>query len=446
MKDTIKSIISVLIALAGLALLEVGIRILGIEPPSREEWSAQYGVYTVERYFAQAPAHFDKKDGICSTAQIMSGQSDRMSRAMQPQTFACSPAKNRVVLLGGSSVQGYGLDDEHTAASQLSSILPEEWDVVNAGVAGYNSLQIRRMLPEIWTLEPSLLVLYSGHNDFVFYPMIEQALSMSSTQLQLRGWLDNSALWRWMRQQFHPLSQVQIEQPRRPSFDEQARAAFNQRPLPAATNKEQITKMIETQQDVLQNIKTFYRENIQTIVAEAKDRGVQVLLVVPVSRIDSPPVDGIHWNRLETQELQRWNELWMDIQKAPPKWGDSQWSELFALDDSYAPALHLAGNQAWKKEQRADAIRLWSTSNLYMPPSRSIVMPSSFGDWIIETGEQTSVPVLDLRPIWNEAAEQPNLPAGDLFLDSVHFNERASGLFSELIVQFIEKNSEAFGD
>ena len=148
MKNTIKSIISVLIALAGLALLEVGIRILGIEPPSREEWSAQYGVYTVERYFAQAPAHFEKKEGRCSTAEAMAGPSDSTSRAMQPQKFACSPAKNRVVLLGGSSVQGYGLDDEHTAAAQLSSILPEEWDVVNAGVAGYNSLQIRRMLPE----------------------------------------------------------------------------------------------------------------------------------------------------------------------------------------------------------------------------------------------------------------------------------------------------------
>ena len=200
-------------------------------------------------------------------------------------------------------MQGYGVAEEHTTAAQLATILSEEWDVVNAGVAGYNSLQIRRMLSEIWTLDPSLLVLYSGHNDFVFYPMIEQALSLSTTQFRLRSWLDSSALWRWMRQNFHPLAQVQVAQFERPSFDEQARAAFNQHPLPVPNDEEELVRVLEAQQNALQNIRTFYRENVQAIIEEAKTRNVQVLLVVPVSRLDAPPVDGIHWKRLTTIEF-----------------------------------------------------------------------------------------------------------------------------------------------
>ena len=72
-------------------------------------------------------------------------------------------------------------------------------DVINAGVAGYNSLQLRRMLSEIWALEPDVLVLYTGHNDYVFYPVIEQLLNDHPSYHRIRKGGRRFALWRGLK-------------------------------------------------------------------------------------------------------------------------------------------------------------------------------------------------------------------------------------------------------
>jgi len=441
MKNNIKRVLALLFGVFLLLCVEVLLRFSGYAPLSREEWSAAHGVYSIERYFAQAPQHFEEnEEGQCSSAAILSQGSDSTRQGMQPQQFPCTPSGKRIITLGGSSIQGYGLPAGMSLASQLQTQLDGlEWDVINAGVAGYNSLQIRRMMPEIWKLEPSIIILYAGHNDFVFYPMIEDVLATSNAKIQLRSWGDRLALWRFLRERLG-LQQPPSGNVETPSFEEQAKAAFNQLPLPRPKTATELKNTHQEQQTALENIRSFYRENISFILEEATQRDVEVLLIVPVSRLDSPPVDGIHWKTLSDNQLQQWEELWAGLQQDSASWEDPRWQTLLSLDDSYAPATHAAAQQAWFAGQKEVARTLWNQAQEMSPPSRSIRMPASFGDWIVATGTEAEVPVLDLRPIWKEAAEEKDIPAGDLFLDAVHFNERSIMLLSELCRQQLQQH------
>jgi hypothetical protein len=281
-------------------------------------------------------------------------------------------------------------------------------------------------------LQPSILILYTGHNDFVFYPMIENVLATSNTQLFLRKWGDNSALWRILRRGIIPHSVIP-KPVETPSFDRQAKAAFNQLPLSVSESSEMRSVLLAEQELALVNIKAFYQENVTAIVKEAKDRGVNVLLVVPVSRLDSPPVDGVHWKEMSDQDLTDWNVLWSQLQEQKPGWSDPRWQQLLQLDNTYSPATHEAAKQAWIAGEKQQAKHLWRLAQERTPPSRTIRMPEYFGDLIIETADVLDVPVLDLRPIWKAVAKEKDLPAGDLFLDALHFNERSTALLSELI-------------
>lgn len=72
------------------------------------------------------------------------------------------PARPRIVMLGGSSLAGPP-QDGRLAANQLASLLGAE--VVNLGVGGMDSGHLLAELPGVLSLEPDLVVVYSGHND-----------------------------------------------------------------------------------------------------------------------------------------------------------------------------------------------------------------------------------------------------------------------------------------
>ena len=74
----------------------------------------------------------------------------------------------RLVAFGGSSTGGaFQMDDlELFWPTQLEQLLPPEWEVVNQGVGGWNTLHIRLYVEsQLERLRPDLVVLYVGHND-----------------------------------------------------------------------------------------------------------------------------------------------------------------------------------------------------------------------------------------------------------------------------------------
>lgn len=80
---------------------------------------------------------------------------------------AKAPGAIRVVAAGNSCVQGVGVGDTETFCAVLDGLL-DDAEVLNAGVGGYNSNQIRLFVPRVvLPLEPDVVVLYMGWNDLV---------------------------------------------------------------------------------------------------------------------------------------------------------------------------------------------------------------------------------------------------------------------------------------
>lgn len=74
-------------------------------------------------------------------------------------------ARRRVLLVGGSNTQGFPGD---VLQQRLDERAPDPaWEVINLGRAGYGSERVAILVEQAAVLEPDVVVVYSGHNEFV---------------------------------------------------------------------------------------------------------------------------------------------------------------------------------------------------------------------------------------------------------------------------------------
>ncbi|MBW2315248.1 MAG: tetratricopeptide repeat protein [Deltaproteobacteria bacterium] len=95
-------------------------------------------------------------------------------RWFNAQSFAVRKpnATRRIFCLGGSTTYGRPYDDRTSFCGWLRAFLPEAdpdgaYEVVNAGGISYASYRVARVLEEVAGYEPDLVVLYTGHNEFL---------------------------------------------------------------------------------------------------------------------------------------------------------------------------------------------------------------------------------------------------------------------------------------
>lgn len=92
----------------------------------------------------------------------------------RPETFAAKKAPNefRIVCLGGSTVQGrpYAIETSFTTWLELSLTAADptkQWEVINCGGVSYASYRLVPILKEMLRYDPDLIILYTGHNEFL---------------------------------------------------------------------------------------------------------------------------------------------------------------------------------------------------------------------------------------------------------------------------------------
>jgi len=105
----------------------------------------------------------------------------------------------RIILLGGSTTAGYGVNDEETIDAHMRRLLPERFpggcfEVVNLALGGYDSYQAyERMRVDGTRLTPDLVILNSGINDvrnaqfsYLTYPPDPRTLIWEPVMQRLR--------------------------------------------------------------------------------------------------------------------------------------------------------------------------------------------------------------------------------------------------------------------
>ena len=106
-----------------------------------------------------------------------------LQKGVHEEIFDITPRSNtfRVVCLGGSTTAGFPFEINATFPFQLQfrlrNALLDNWvEVINLGISAVNSYTVLDLMPEVLEIEPDLVLIYMGHNEYY------GALGVGSTQ------------------------------------------------------------------------------------------------------------------------------------------------------------------------------------------------------------------------------------------------------------------------
>ncbi len=193
------------------------------------------------------------------------------ARSFNVQRFAARKPTGtvRIFCLGGSAAYGYPFGAPVAFSRWIEEgcrrLWPDEsFEVINASGMSYGSFRLRALVTEILDYEPDLIILYSGHNEFIekdFY------IQSGATRLMgVRSVLGNLHLYTMLKSWIHP---------DRPPEAADA-GGFDQFGL-HVTRRENIGWTDEERERVIAK----YAENIEAIVARLEDEGVPLLMMTP---------------------------------------------------------------------------------------------------------------------------------------------------------------------
>lgn len=178
------------------------------------------------------------------------------------------PAKGearRVLLLGGSNTESF---PEEILEQELERRNPDReagYEVVNLGRQGYGSARVATLLAQSLVLEPDLVVIYSGHNEFIELDFQLELAALEQDTSSLRRLLRHSVAFTALSNRLEP-KQVwnSGEEPKTdPKWLHEESRAF-------------------TYQQTLERFER-YRGNLELMFRLAREAGAEILICTPVS-------------------------------------------------------------------------------------------------------------------------------------------------------------------
>jgi hypothetical protein len=73
----------------------------------------------------------------------------------------------RVLLMGGSNVRGFPERELERLLDAATIKAAVDWEVINLGRAGYGSLRVLHLFEQALEMDPDVVVIYTGHNEFI---------------------------------------------------------------------------------------------------------------------------------------------------------------------------------------------------------------------------------------------------------------------------------------
>ena len=192
----------------------------------------------------------------------------------------------RVFCVGGSTVQGrpFAIETAFPKWLELGLSIADPdhfYRVVNCGGVSYASYRLAPIVDEILQYEPDLIILYTGHNEFLEDRTYESIKSMPQLVNDTHGWLSHLRSYNF------------------------ARSLLVQRPIDQQGNISRFTlpTEVEARLDFAEGLEEYHRDdawvdavgqhfklNLTRMIRACENKGVPVLIVVPVSNLrDAAP-------------------------------------------------------------------------------------------------------------------------------------------------------------
>ena len=156
--------------------------------------AALEGVFTVA---GTGGTHLDALRGFDPTVryivpdpEVPGGYRTQMYPAEMPHMEARVPPRGdalRVVLFGGSNTESFPEVELEQLLDRDFGTGGRDWEVINLGRQGYGSARVAILFEQALEIDPDLVVLYSGHNEFVeleFQIEVETSIAERSTAFE----------------------------------------------------------------------------------------------------------------------------------------------------------------------------------------------------------------------------------------------------------------------
>lgn len=250
-----------------------------------------------------------------------------------PESFPAvkEPGTFRIFVLGGSTVQGrpFSIETSFTTwlENGLNTTAPERsWEVVNCGGISYASYRLVPVLDECLGYDPDLIVLCTGHNEFLedrTYGHVRDSSPAVATAYRAFSRLRSFQLLRatLIRSSAAPPAQLTAE-------------------VDAMLDYEEGTAAYHRDDGWREGIVNHFRVSIARMIATCQSAKVPLVIVSPPVNLRScPPFKSQHRDGLSASDLRRWEErvtVARSHLRAAPQKSVAALREALALDDQMA--------------------------------------------------------------------------------------------------------------
>lgn len=336
----------------------------------------------------------------------------------RPESFSAEKGADefRIFCLGGSTVQGrpFSIETSFTTWLELNLQAADpsrQWEVVNCGGVSYASYRLAPILDEVLGYDPDLIVLYTGHNEFLedrTYDHIKERSALVTRSLEL---LSCTRTFTLLRAGYLGL-RGDAPAENRPVLGPETAAI-----LEYEDGLEEYHRDEKWRRDVIEH----FQYNLRRMVRTTHDAGVGMLLVNPVSNLrDCPPFKNQHRDGLTAARKQQWKALLREAQKVRGK-NIHQTMELLKqavqIDDQHA-GLHFGLAQCYE-----DMGRLGEAKQEYLEAKELDICPlrilEPMNRAVVETARQTKTPMVDVREMFEQRSEG-GIPGNYYLVDHVH--------------------------
>ncbi|MFO0818373.1 MAG: GDSL-type esterase/lipase family protein [Pirellulales bacterium] len=352
----------------------------------------------------------------------------------RPDSFRArkDPREFRVFVLGGSTVQGnpWGIETSFTSWLELNLRAADpqrDWDVINCGGISYASYRVVPILEEVLKYEPDLIVVYTGHNEFLEDREYAQVKRQASTLLWL---VDQAARTRT----FHWLRYSLLGQPRaggNSRFNASEDEAWESH---AGDDRPQLPAEVAARLDFQGGLAKYHRDdawreeverhfeaNLRRMAALCHSAQVPLILMNPVCNLrDCPPFKSEHRRGFSSEEQKRWDDLWSEARQRYAKdlpGAVERLRQALAIDDQH-------GGIHYELAKCCDSLGQVEDARAHYELARELdVCPlrirAAMNRSVLQVADKTATPCVDASALLSNACRD-QIPGDYLLVDHVH--------------------------
>lgn len=425
-----KLLFSVVTTLVVLAVIELALRVAGVQPvtDTRDPFVG----------FSQQVPLMESVRDEAGNEWMRTAKSKLVW--FNEQTFPKRKDKDarRVFSLGGSTTYGHPYDDTTSFSGWMREYLPvvdpsHRWEVINCGGISYASYRVAALMEELVQYEPDVFVVYSAHNEFLERRTYADMFERSTASLQIHAALSKTRTFAFA-------DRLLNREPAQPSnlLPAEVDEVLNHTIGP--TNYHRDPKWRN-------QVLAHYELNLRRMVAIARRANCEIIFVTPASNESdcSPFKSEFASTVTEAQQTEVMNLLSQaDREIADNEYEQSQAIQTLTEATQIAPEFAEARYRLGKLLFRARKFDLAHTEfkaalNEDICPLRAV---DEITASIRRVSEELDVPVVDFEEGLRDQCKQdrghPSL-GEDYFLDHVHPTIETNSLLALWIVDELQQ-------